>query len=788
LLWLVFGVVAVGGVVATLLVVRAEGLGTAATVVSLVLALGGAAAAVWRWLQRRSLPGVSTAEQLDRAMEALAETVHSQWRAEAAVRGLTTPAPARVRWVTTGRPVSDRAWVVHDGQSRLSLDGDGDAVAGLVPTGSVRQIRDLYQALPRGRLVILGEAGAGKTAAGVLLLLDALANRDRGRPVTILVALASWDPETEHLVDFVAGQLVRDHPYLRNPEYGSSAPGGLVRGGRVTPILDGFDEVAPHRRAAAIAALNRSGVDHLVLTSRTQEYQAAVTNSVLAGAAVVELLPVDVEAAIVFLSEGCSPCRLAQWEPVFASMRASPDGPVPMTLTSPLMLSLARQVYVEQGPAELLDTARFASASEVTQHLLDALVPALYPARPERAADLAAGQRRYHSADVRRWLGHLADHLDRRHVSELAWWRMPELVPRRWRATASMAVFAAGTLSLSWLLGAGAGVLVVGLSALPVIGLTIACRKPRNDPPASLGWTFSRAHLRRALTVGLRAGLGTSIAVIVALRIRDIVRPPEDPALAALPLLLLGGLAAGFVVTLIAAFGAAIRQAAPTTAPSPAQSFRAHGRYLLVGRLLPAGFTVGLCCVAFAAVDDGFTLADVLRPMAIYGLVVALVSLLVESAGQYVVSIGLLAMRGRTPWRLLRFLHHAHRRGVLHSMVRPTSSAMLACRKRWRSTADNPLRNSLANKGPRLARMPLSAGTAPRSCDQEHVRLIDPSARPGEEVDPEDAEADRHAEHRGRASVGDATIPLTDGVCRVPGVRHMGEGIVAADSVAGCAA
>jgi hypothetical protein len=64
-------------------------------------------------------------------------------------------------------------------------------------------------------------------------------------------------------------------------------------------------------------------------------------------------------------------------------------------------------------------------------------------------------------------------------------------------------------------------------------------------------------------------------------------------------------------------------------------------------------------------VDEAVTIADTLPLLLVYGLVIALAFGLVESAGQYLVSVGLLAIGCRTPWRLLRFLGDAHRRGVL---------------------------------------------------------------------------------------------------------------------------
>ena len=148
--------------------------------------------------------------------------------------------------------------------------------------------------------------------------------------------------------------------------------------------------------------------------------------------------------------------------------------------------------------------------------------------------------------------------------------------------------------------------------------------------------------------------------------LRDTVHPLTEPVESTWAVRLLGGLVIGFVVTLVVSFGAAIRNAAPVAAPSPEQSWQAHLRYLAAGHIAPVAVVVGLLSAGYAAADPQFTLADVTPVLASYGTVIILVLLLVETAGQYAITAALLALRGRTPWRLLRFFRDAHQRGVLH--------------------------------------------------------------------------------------------------------------------------
>jgi hypothetical protein len=632
--------------------------GTAATVVSLVLALCGAGVGTWRWLEQRAAPRVSTPEQLDAAARALAETVESQWRAEAAVRGLSSPNPAR--WVATRRPVADAA---------ASRWWTGTVATGSDPRarGGLEEIVQCYRDSPSGRLVILGAAGTGKTATAVLLVLAALRAREAGDPVPALTSIASWDPHAEHLVDYIAVQLNRDHPYLMNSEYGGAAATGLLTSGRVTPVLDGFDELAPDRRAAAVTGLNRSGVTRMIVTSRPDEYEDATDAVVLAGAAVVELLPLDLDAVVESISAGCAPRRLVRWEQVLTAMRADPSGPLPTALTNPLALALARQTYGDRDPAELLDGNQFGTARAVRDHLLDRFVPAQYDARPERDDPTGRPPLRYDGRRALRWLAFLAGQLERRRASDLAWWHIPQLVRPGLRALASVLAFACLAWLISEAVWGGHRLLGIALAGPPLIAVRMARQQgAAAAPPATLGRVSGRRRLRRSLATGARTGLVTAATVAVAILLRDLIAPPEDTAYGALPIVLATGLVFGVTVGGIATIGAAVRHSAPTTAPHPRRSFRSHLLFLFAGRILPTTLVICLIILISVPADDvPPSLDNTLLPALAYSLLVGAAFALPEAAGQYIIAVGMLAVSGKAPWRPLRFLADAHRRGVL---------------------------------------------------------------------------------------------------------------------------
>ena len=83
--------------------------------------------------------------------------------------------------------------------------------------GEGGELADVLARVPTGRLVVLGEPGAGKTMLMVRLVLDLLARRAAGGPVPFLASVASWNPADQDLRDWLAAQLLIDHPALASP-------------------------------------------------------------------------------------------------------------------------------------------------------------------------------------------------------------------------------------------------------------------------------------------------------------------------------------------------------------------------------------------------------------------------------------------------------------------------------------------------------------------------------------------------------------------------------------------
>ncbi len=325
-------------------------------------------------------------EILGWAADKLAAAVRRQWTQEVGLRHLRRPEPLRLRWSTTGRPVSAQPAAVL-----------GQATVGGRPTrlklhGDLHSVVEAFRILPARQLVVLGEPGAGKSVLAMLLTLGLLAVPDRDEPVPVLLAISSWNPHTEPLHAWLARRLAEDYPVLANSDAnGADAAVHLVRTGRVMPVLDGLDEMPPALHHAAIDALDDAVADGgpLVVTCRGNEYQSAVVSSgrFLSRAAVVEIEPVEVGDTITFLSN-TGTANDARWQPVFHHLRLHPDGPLAHALSTPLMVHLARTAYTRPGavPADLCNPNRFGGRAAIEEHLLDAYLPGIYTAYATRQA------------------------------------------------------------------------------------------------------------------------------------------------------------------------------------------------------------------------------------------------------------------------------------------------------------------------------------------------------------------------------------------------------------------
>ncbi|MCD9141525.1 hypothetical protein LUZ28_18890 [Streptomyces albireticuli] len=618
-----------------------------------------------------------------RAADQLARILHDQWSVEAELRMLHRP--LHVRWSSTHRPVTPDPETLLDPDTvggrplRLRLRGGIGHTAGIVPA---------FTRLHHKRLVILGEPGAGKTVVAILLTLGLLAHRrehDAAVPVPVLLSLSSWDPYAEHPHTWVARRMVDEYRALANTTaFGPDAARRLVTEGRVVPVLDGLDEMPPALHKAALDALDRlrPGAP-LVVTCRGTEYEAAVAagGTVLGSAAVVELEPVGVADVIAFLpSERTAGGE--RWAATVAHLRATPDGPLARALSSPLMASLARVVYTgpDTDPAELLDPSRFGDPAAIEDHLLDAFIPAVYTHRPAPPGNgpPRAAPRRYPPELAHKWLTSLATHLRMCETRDFTWWQLHGyLAPARRRILVLVLQLVAGLfagLGLAPGVGFTTGMLT-GLAGGFGSGLVFPVPTLFTQPGYANFRLRGRLRLlvrklAQGLGMGLVCGAGAVLAVGLATELGAGFPWGLKAALAA-------GLGAGAGVGV--GIGAMMWLHTPAdtiSAPSPTAVLRhdriagaaralveSFGSGLLTGVLVGGpgfGLTIGVTVGVAAGVGGGFAMGLAQRLVARRRLATD-----PGAWGWFTFTRVWLALRGRFPWRLMPFLHDAHRRGVL---------------------------------------------------------------------------------------------------------------------------
>jgi hypothetical protein len=446
---------------------------------------------LWLWTRRRQVTPVS-ADALARGGDALAEAVREQWERAAVERRLRHPAPIPVRWRWSHRGVTGRVEEAlgSAGQVRFApLPGMPAATLAVVNEGGLGDLVAIYGGLDSGRVILLGDAGAGKSAAGILTVLEVLKYRQslddaqRARvPVPVLLTVHGWDPEHQRPGEWLAARLDAEYPFLRSDVYGKDAAARLVDGGRMALVLDGFDEIADELRPVAIRALDQQATFRLMVLTRTRELTEAVAGGHLHGAAALELLPVPAREAADYLIRCQVQPPPSAWQRLAEHLRAMPDSPLSTALDNPLTLTLVRDSI--STPAEvddLLTPGRFTGRAEVEEYLLDRVLPAAYRPRPGRRPAP------YSCEQATRWLGYLATEMNYRNTRDLAWWHIHQWAPAPIRIL---------TVALPAALGLG---LTIGPIFMLLLGLPLAA----------------------GIAVGLAAGSANGVLVGVAVGLRE---------------------------------------------------------------------------------------------------------------------------------------------------------------------------------------------------------------------------------------------------------------------------
>ncbi|MBD0671371.1 NACHT domain-containing protein [Streptomyces sp. CBMA156] len=654
-------------------------------------------------------------DPVETAAQKLGKVVLAQWRQEAALRGLHGPEPIPVRWS------AKRAEEVGD-HLRLT----GDPVEG--STADLASFAGAFLRLRQQRLVVLGGPGSGKTTLAVLLVIELLERMGEGGKVPVLLPLASWRPRVDHLETWLERQLLREYPYL-----GLRTIRTLVQERRVLPVLDGLDELPAAEQPEALMRLNALAEGApLVLTCRTGDYDRTIGSvPVLRSAAVVQAEPLTTGEAADYLLGSATPQHQDRWRPLTDALREDPSCPAAEVLTVPLMLWLCRTAYERPAegvlPGDLTDRDRFPTTEAVESHLLDSLVPSVYPSDPlpppqpgRKAPRRRAWEgRRRDPERVSRWLGFLARHLEQRGKPDLAWWELGTSMRLVTRMTVTGLVSGAciglligpmdGVLTAYTAAGSGLvpglaqGLLITvvdglinGLPAVLVFalahGIGFVFRGAALEPSrvrigfgSRTGTSGARSgpEIRSRAAMGFVGGLAGGAGVGL---LQEVIRgflwhDPAWPRVALVDAVLFGfmfAVAGGLMGALMAWLEAPV---AIESAPDPRDLLDLNRRTVLLQWLMFApllGSVVGLSGWPVVAVLDGelwgielaWEVMDGIR----FGVLTALAGglgtiLSVTAWGQWTVLARVwLPLTGRLPGAAMTFLEDAHQRGVLRKV------------------------------------------------------------------------------------------------------------------------
>lgn len=235
---------------------------------------------------------------------------------------------------------------------------------------------------PSRRLVILGDAGSGKTiflqdlSRGVIAkevpcpdldrhiasVCDELLDVDRKDGffvVPVIFNLGSWREE-HSIYDWMADELVKLR-YIAVED--KDVARWLVEKSLILPLLDGYDEVGGTARASLVDALENEDDIPFVLTGRLDPRPN------LKDVPVILLKPVARAAAEIRLGRARN------------NIHGIPEEIIGEFLKQPLMIEVIRKVCSGRDPL-ILAGMEFGSAAELERRVLEEFVPAVYRENP----------------------------------------------------------------------------------------------------------------------------------------------------------------------------------------------------------------------------------------------------------------------------------------------------------------------------------------------------------------------------------------------------------------------
>jgi hypothetical protein len=564
---------------------------------------------------------------------------------------------ADLRWQLVGQPDTDL-------RAKTGLAADAGTIDELT-----KSIGRNIDGITVPRLVITGAMGGGKTCACVLLaaVLAEQAKNDKSglhRRVPLSLKLSTWDPGIP-VEAWIERQLLEDFPYLSSTPERRQVAADLAEN-RILPIMDGLDELPEEMRPGVIKAIESQWRDRpFVLSCRSPEFEHAVAGldrrPGLHHVLVAELQPLrPAEAADILEAHDQPPdTRL---NPLVSTLRSQPESAVAQALDTPFMVSLARDTDV--AIADLLTASTSTEGADaIRRQLLGAFIQARYAKGMRWPADRA-----------RRYLQFFAH---RTADGKLEWWQLEHAVPS-WvfllvgviNGGVVCSVLAAGFFTLfnrPWVgfwIGLGAGVL--GAVIVWRVDIVPQDRVPRRARPRFWSPKHStRVELARTLGFGLMG------AAPLAVMTWFLYRPPRYTIIGAV----LSGLTFA-VARYLSQPNDPVRQVTPESLLAADRATVLYATFagafagFLTGGYLGLVFREGHRASLGSLAILRYQSPLLLLLGAVGGAILSGAGLGLMTGGSSAWGLFLttrlwLALRGRTPLRLMAFLSRACECGVL---------------------------------------------------------------------------------------------------------------------------
>lgn len=329
-----------------------------------------------------------------------------------------------------------------------------------IKRGTLSTAGRFFSELPEQRLVVLGDAGSGKSFFLNELVLQILGASTTQPPtkVPLLLNAARWDLQ-QPLTRWITDELVQ---HFALPRRSAEA---LLLAGRVLPLIDGLDELdtgcdSPRRAARAVALINQHidgrRLAPVVVSCRYDTYatlQHLCCTAVRQAREIIlePMKPADVQNFLA--QEYSTPADvggLKEWRRALARSAEERERFLG-ALASPWFLAMA--VAFQRGDGDL--TTLRPTADEVfpvptatqdlyAQRLRHLLLSGFVPAQARRFPSDG-----YTAAEVTRWCSTLASHLQAGEGITLHQWCPPRwaLRVRVWSALLSAGLVALATLA-----------------------------------------------------------------------------------------------------------------------------------------------------------------------------------------------------------------------------------------------------------------------------------------------------------------------------------------------------